>query len=229
MEGTCSCQSRTWQVTAETVEITWASVSSESCVYFFYITWISVARKKTESRRDLKAQEGERLGQSLREDPWTFPFKSNVNPGPSLVFVLLLLWLQPSSTSRYFLLLIKSAAFKSSSYWLQKLGLLSDHICHCNPSWEPHHSQLRCLEGPLGEGQSSPGSLLLQKPLERDPSQNPLPFQPSSLEVVTCPHLDTLPGRWQIMPIKLFPWHSVLLIFNANCCLGICIWNEFAL
>lgn len=168
MEGTC----RTWQVVAETVEITWVSVSFESHVYFFYITWISVGRGEKieiESRRDLKAQGGERSGQSLREDPWTFCFKSNENPGPSLLFVLLLFKLQPSSTTRLFLLLIKSAAFKSPSYWLEKLGPLSDHICHCNPSCEPHHPQPRCLEGPVGGGQRSPGSLLLQKVLETLP------------------------------------------------------------
>lgn len=82
MEGTCSCQSRTWQVTAETVEITWASVSSESCVYFFYITWISVARKKNWEQKRLESTRGGKIGTESERRPLDIPLQKQCESWP---------------------------------------------------------------------------------------------------------------------------------------------------
>lgn len=91
------------------------------------------------------------------------------------------------------------------------------------PLWDPPSSQAS-HKSLSQEVRAPPG------PMEviREPFQTIFPFQPRFLEIAACPHLDNLPDMRQTKPLKLFPWHSELLFFNANCCLGIWIWNGFA-
>lgn len=181
---------------------------------FFLLTWNLVAKKNQEilkhkTKREQVTSWDKTLGPFSSKAPWTLAHPCCLSccfSSCSLPALPDTYW-SPTAAQQ-----VCSTALKSSSHCFHSLGASSDHFWHCSPS--------------LG----APSSPQVTAPAEvtRDPPRQRLPFQPRSLEIAACPRLDTLPERRQMKPVKLCLWHSELLIFNANCCLGICIWNEFA-
>lgn len=226
MEETCLCQSRTWQGVAEAVEVTSASVSLESSEFF--LTWNPVGKKVIMWVKLIL----QRVREKYQVTGWEKIFESFSSRAMSIL-----------AHPRCF-----SSCFSNSSLWhlqfccsVQQVGILFSNLPLTASRSLDHLLPSSAVPIPPGDppilpgfpqmsltgAQGSPSSLLPWKWLQ-NLSRQLFPFQPRFLELAACPHLDTLPDMRQRKPLELFPWHSELLFFNANCCLGICIWNGFA-